>query len=103
MLEESRHYNCIAEDENGRLYKIHADQLRNKGMNHFLGWECDVGISRIFIDVDQTIWSGACHNTKLGEGTDWQLLDSPDICRRDKCSGCTDDLLIRKKIVLISA
>ena len=100
MLEESRHYNCIAEDEQGRLYKIHADQLRNKQMNHFLGWKCDAGVSRLFIDVDQTVWSGACRNTRLGDATGWQLLDSPDTCRRSKCSGCTDDLIVKKQVAL---
>jgi len=28
--------------------------------------------------------------------TDWNLLQEPTICKLETCTGCTDDLIIKK-------
>jgi len=38
-----------------------------------------------------------CNNDLLGNlDTDWQLLNHPTMCKFDYCTGCTDDLIVKK-------
>lgn len=96
MLKADTHHNCKVEQADGTSVNIHANQLHNLDLDHFQGWQCHAGYDRIFIDVDQTVWSGMCMNDRLGTLTDWQLLSGPAVCRKEICGGCTDDLIITK-------
>lgn len=98
-LKNEKHYNAIVEMQDGTVYKIHANQMHNLDMDFWQGWECAAGYDRISIDVDGTVWSGACRNDKLGTLKNWSLLEKPTICKQKRCNGCTDDLMISKKNV----
>lgn len=95
MLKDDKHYNCIVRDDQDLEYRIYANQMHNLGLDLFKGWSCDAGVDRILIDVDGSIWNGECFDKQLGTWDDWRLLDS-HVCRRDRCTGCTDDLMTRK-------
>jgi hypothetical protein len=43
------------------------------------------------------VYSGECKNDYLGNlFKDFKILDE-NICKRDRCTGCTDDLIIKKR------
>ena len=91
-------YNCVATDVDGTEHKLYANWLHNENLDHWLGWHCDAGVTRLYLDVNGNVYDGECKNTKLGhiEG-DWQLKKSENsICQLDRCTGCTDDLLTKK-------
>jgi hypothetical protein len=93
--------NCLIELDDGREYLIYANWMHNQQIDNFKGWRCDAGVTRITIDQTGQIFSGECHNNNLGHlDTGWELLDeSIAICKRDRCSACTDDLLIKKYVI----
>jgi len=46
------------------------------------------------------VYSGECKNDYLGHiDRDWNL-QQPAPCRRQTCTGCTDDLLVAKQNVV---
>ena len=91
-------YNCEILLDDGTKYRVDANWLHNQKLDHWQGWECDVGNTRIFIDSDLSVYGGECMNDKLGDADqDWQLLEKSTICKKTRCTGCTDDLLIYKK------
>lgn len=96
MLKQDANYNCEVRLEDGSSVKIHANQMHNKGIDLFKGWQCHAGYDRISIDVDGKIYGGNCMNDKLGTIDDWSMLTGPTICRLETCTGCTDDLMVKK-------
>lgn len=48
------------------------------------------------IDGNLGVYSGECRHDYLGSALgDFNLVEET-ICRRDVCSGCTDDLMVEK-------
>lgn len=84
--------------DSGNEFKIDANWLHNQQLDNWQGWECDAGKTRIFIDPLLDVYSGECKNEKLGSLLkDWELNVHSAVCRRARCTGCTDDLMINKK------
>jgi hypothetical protein len=97
-FENQLYYNCTIKLSTGETYSVGANWIHNQQLDFWKGWECDAGHTRIHIDSDFTVLSGECSNDNLGNLlTGWQLFSGPSICKRERCTGCTDDLLIFKK------
>lgn len=91
-------YNCEVILDNGTKYNINANWLHNEKLNYWKNWQCEAGFNRIFIDADSNVYSGQCFNDSLGNlQTGWDVLNTPTICKRERCTGCTDDLLAEKQ------
>ena len=96
-FENHENYNCRAILDDGNAYFVYANWFSNHDLHHWQGWHCESGVSRIMIDKDLKIWNGDCKNDLLGDvAQGWRLFDDFTICRREKCTGCTDDLLTAK-------
>lgn len=92
------YYNCAIKLSTGETYNVSANWIHNQQLDFWKGWQCDAGYSRLHIDSDFSVFSGECLNDNLGNLiTGWKLLDVPSICKKERCTGCTDDLLIFKK------
>jgi hypothetical protein len=96
-FENHQYYNCEIETNDGEKFRVSANWIHNNGMDHWQGWQCDAGHRRLDIDKDFNVHSGVCKNDYLGNlFGQWQVLDRPTVCKRERCVGCTDDLLIAK-------
>lgn len=96
-FENHHNYNCKVTLDNGEQYNIYSNWLNNNQLNAWLGWHCEAGVTRISIDKNLEIWSGECHNDRLGDSAQgWELISHHSVCRRHHCTGCTDDLLVAK-------
>ena len=92
------YYNCSIKLSNGETYNVSANWIHNQQLDFWEGWECAAGHDRLHIDSDFTVLSGECFNDNLGNLlTGWKLFDRSTICKKKRCTGCTDDLLIFKK------
>jgi hypothetical protein len=92
-----KNYNCCATTDSGKEYLIYAGWLYNNNQANFRGWHCDAGTTRLYIDSDLELYSGECKNNHLGSVVgDFKLLDN-NICIRDTCTSCTDDLVVAKE------
>jgi len=96
QFENHKNYNCKIMLEDGQEYHVYADWLHTSGLDHWQGWHCDAGTTRISIDKNLNVWNGMCRNDFLGSAQDFELL-SGTICRRPRCIGCTDDLAVGKR------
>lgn len=98
MLTNHTNYNCIVETDQGETFNVYANFLHNKNMDHWHDWLCDAGHTRIFIDQNQNVFSGQCLNQNLGNlNTVWSLNENASKCNRERCTGCTDDLITAKR------
>lgn len=96
-FENHENYNCQITFDDGTQYLIYANWMRNNDLHNWKGWHCEAGATRILIDKNLNIWSGECENDRLGNVQEgWNLLPEHSTCRRDHCTGCTDDLLTAK-------
>tara|TARA_R110000822_G_C15233728_1_gene485593 strand:+ start:718 stop:1029 length:312 start_codon:yes stop_codon:yes gene_type:complete len=98
-FEDQKFYNCEITLRNGETYRIAANWMHNQKLDKWKDWLCDAGRTRVFIDKDFNVFCGECRNDKLGNLLgEWKLLEEPTTCRQDRCTGCTDDLIINKRI-----
>jgi hypothetical protein len=95
-LENQSNYNCRVRTDTGEEYLLYANWLHNNQQDHWQGWQCNAGATRLYIDKDLNVFSGECENDCLGTVFDFDLLNST-VCKRDRCGGCTDDLMVAKK------
>jgi len=98
-FENHANYNVVIELDTGEKYLIYANWMHNQNIDNFKDWFCEAGITRLTIDDTGNVFSGDCKNALLGNlNTTWNLLDETDaICKRDRCTGCTDDLIVKKE------
>ena len=102
-FENHQYYNCEIELSDGRSFKVSANWMHNNDLDHWSGWSCDAGYRRLHIDKDFNVYSAVCQNDRVGNlFKEWSPFDAPGICRRNRCTGCTDDLLIGKRDISIS-
>ena len=93
-------YNCTVTTDQGNSYKVYANWIHNNQLDHWQGWECHAGATRLYMDKTFNVWSGECKNDHLGNAlTDFDLLDHT-VCKQPTCTGCTDDLVVTKKKIL---
>ena len=92
-----KNYNCQITTESGEDFLIYANWLNNNDLNHFQGWECYTGVTRIHITTNQDVYNGLCLTDKLGNlNTGWNLRTKPLTCPNEKCTANTDDLMTRR-------
>lgn len=97
-FEDHLYYNCEITLDSQDTYLVDANWLHNNKLDNWRGWQCDAGKNRLFVDSDLAIYSGECLNDRLGTiGDNWQLFEESSTCNRDRCTGCTDDLIQQKK------
>lgn len=85
---------------NSRHYRLEGNWIHNENLDHWQGWECDAGRTRLYIDSDNNVFGGQCLNDKLGNlNSGWNILNNPTICKQQRCTGCTDDLIVAKREV----
>lgn len=97
-IENHVNYNCEVTLTTGETYKIYANWMHNNAYDTWRGWHCAAGQDRIFINSNLDVFSGECRNEKLGNiKTGWKLNNDKSICVRDRCTGCTDDLISEKE------
>ena len=96
-LKDHKNYNCKITTELGEEYLVYANWLHNEHLNNWQGWTCEAGATRLLIDKNFELYSGECKNDHLGSALGEFTIFDQTICRRERCSGCTDDLLVNKK------
>ena len=95
-LDNQENYNCRVTTETGDEYLIYANWLHNEQLDRWKGWICEAGVTRLVIDKNLNIFSGECYHDNLGHALDGFQLKEYTICRLDRCTGGTDDLMIAK-------
>jgi hypothetical protein len=95
-MNDHKNNNCEIFFEDGTSAKVFSDWLHNENLDHWEGWSCDAGITRISIEENFDVYSARCRNDYLGNlNNEWKLLEE-SICKREQCTGCTDDLVLKK-------
>lgn len=90
-------YNCEITLDDGETYKVFSQWLANEDLIQWKGWECVAGHKRLYI-INGEVYGGACRQDHLGNlETGWDILPTPTICRLEKCSVNTEDLVINKQ------
>jgi hypothetical protein len=97
QFENHPNYNCEILTDNGDRYRVYANWLHNEGLDHWQGWICHAGDTRLYIDKDLQVWSGECKNDSLGSALQGYSLLTSTQCRKPTCTGCTDDLMVKKQ------
>lgn len=78
-------------------YLIDANTMHNESLDSWKGWKCNAGYKRLAITPDGVVLSGECRNDYLGQlDGDWDILPGPTTCKRERCTGCTNDLMAEK-------
>lgn len=96
QFENHPNYNCEIQTQSGQTYRVYANWIHNNQLDSWKGWNCQAGTTRLYIDKNLNVYSGECKNDHLGHGLDgFDLLDGT-VCKQDTCTGCTDDLIVRK-------
>jgi len=92
-------YNCEIICANGEKFLINANRLHNQHLDNWKDWHCEAGNKRLWIEHDGSVYGGECKNDYLGNVFEnWDILPEPTVCKQIRCTACTDDLLISKKI-----
>jgi MoaA/NifB/PqqE/SkfB family radical SAM enzyme len=98
-FENHNNYNCTIVTDKNNQYNVYGNWIHNNQLDDWQGWQCDAGMTRLSIDKNGNVYSGECHNDYLGnvfDGT-FEINKQPTICKRSRCTGCTDDLIVRKQ------
>lgn len=99
QIPNHKFYNCVATSTEGTKYFLDANWIHNNNLDHWQDWKCHAGSDRIYIAADGNVYSGECRNDLLGNVNDyWELLKTETVCQRNRCTGCTDDLMITKEM-----
>lgn len=96
-LENHSNYNCLVIQDDGTESRVYANWLHNSGLDHWHGWICQAGADRLYIDENLDVWGGECKNDLLGSALEEFALLDHTRCRRNTCTGCTDDLIVAKR------
>jgi hypothetical protein len=89
-------YNCCITTQDGQEHLVYASWLHNEKLDCWQGYHCDAGNTRFHIDKNFDIWSGECKNDYLGNMLGGWSPKADVICKQTTCSGCTDDLMVKK-------
>jgi hypothetical protein len=91
-----KNYNCQITTEDGEQHLVFAEWIHEQGLDTWKGYQCDAGNTRFMIDKNFDIWSGECKHDHLGNVMGKWNLKTDTVCRRERCTGCADDLLTKK-------
>lgn len=89
-------YNIKVTFDDNSLELVYATKLHNEDLDHWQGWHCMAGVNAIYI-YENTVYGGECKNDLLGNlNSEWNLIENYAVCQRDRCSGCTIDIMQEK-------
>lgn len=95
-MQNHNNYNCKVTLEDGNEHLVYANWIHNNSLDHWKGWHCEAGITRLHINKDLEVYSGECLNEHLGSALDNFKLLNTSICHQARCTGCSDDLMAAK-------
>ena len=95
-FENQENYNCRITTDEGEEYLVYANWIHNKQLDHWQGWICEAGATRLLIDKDFKVYGGECKNDLLGSAIDEFIVLEHTTCKQERCTGCTDDLIVAK-------
>lgn len=77
--------------------ELNTDELKARGLNNWLGWQCFIGIDSLYIQHNGEIYRGNCMlGEKLGHiGSSINWPSRPFTCTASSC-GCNADMIVRK-------
>jgi hypothetical protein len=94
------YYNCRIYLDDQTEFLVEANWLHNNNLDRWQNWQCNAGVDRIYIDPVGDVYSGECENDYLGHiDHDWNLHQFA-VCQKETCTGCTDDLMVKKQNVV---
>jgi len=94
---DQENHNVIVTLDDGSEYRVYSNWIKNQDLDHWKGWHCHAGDTRLYIHHTLDVWSGECQNDYLGHAIDgFEMIEGGTICKRDRCHGCTDDLAVAK-------
>jgi organic radical activating enzyme len=87
--------------ETGETSVMESSQFLTKNLNHWKGWECDIGIEMLAIYFSGAIYRALCHEGgQIGHidmPSDFSLPLSPIICGKETCS-CLLDVMTSRRL-----
>jgi MoaA/NifB/PqqE/SkfB family radical SAM enzyme len=94
--------------DDGTKQKVKHNQVQINNWNHFYGWECNIGIDSLYIDLRGSM-SGSCNQSLYGLDTKFNIYDAdfkekfhpflkPVKCKQLGCY-CTPETLLTKTLV----
>ena len=90
-------YNSKVTFDDATTALIYATRLHNENLDYWQGWHCDAGVNYIYIYQNE-VYGSECCNDRLGTlDQALELIDDHTICKLDRCSGCTNDLMQKKQ------
>lgn len=96
-MEHHPNYNCQVTTDQGNEYLVYSDWLYNNQLDNFYDWQCEAGVTRIYVDKNLQVFGGECQNDHLGTTNDFNMLQSA-VCKQSRCFPCTDDLAVAKQM-----
>jgi organic radical activating enzyme len=85
--------------KDGSSLVLPAHGFISNELNNWKGWECNIGLEQMIVDMDGTIWGGWCKVGKpIGNINDdnIQFPTKPTICTKSMCH-CNFDIMCEKK------
>jgi organic radical activating enzyme len=92
----------IREKNSTKKIPEHPLVFNNWKLNNFKGWECNLGITNLAIDIYGNIYGAHCKQIKLGSLDDLANLVWPEnksVCTSNKCSCATDVMISKSKLL----
>jgi len=98
-FENHSNYNCTITTDSGKQYNVFANWIHNQQLDNWQGWQCNAGLTRLYIDKNGDVYSGECCNDHLGNVflDTFKINTRPTTCQQSRCTGCTDDLVVKKQ------
>lgn len=98
-FENHENYNCTIFTDDDNQFKVFANWIHNQQLDHWQGWQCDAGLTRLSIDKHGNVYGAECHNDFLGNlfNNTFSINKTSTVCQQVRCTGCTDDLMIKKQ------
>jgi hypothetical protein len=90
--------------DDGSTDKMPASRIVSRGLNSFLGWECNIGLESLAINANGEIFRGNCRvGGQIGSVQDgiYSIPDKPIRCMRRLCF-CATEICSEKKLPLPS-
>jgi organic radical activating enzyme len=104
---DKNHNKSIATFADGVTKEVDGHYIINNQLNQFKGWECNLGVDRIFINGDGLI-EGACQSSLFNDQLNIRKHDfkdkiqsikiAPIICNKEIC-GCSAETRLTKQMI----
>jgi MoaA/NifB/PqqE/SkfB family radical SAM enzyme len=105
MWNDNHDSESIAIYDDGSKAQFDAIDIVNRRQNSFLGWECDIGKSQIFINYDGLVKKGNCFQdgwvTSVQDFDPKVIFEARTICRTPFCYCVTDIKTPKRKIMKV--